>query len=112
MIAQQARPKRLRIQHALEELKGLILEHYPEAQFSIGRAADDASIVHLYVTVDIEDLEEVLDVVMDRTSEMLIDEGLPIFVIPLSPFERAIEIYREQQREGDERERARALGAS
>jgi hypothetical protein len=112
MSAEQIGHLDARIEQALEELKGLILRRYPDAQFSIVGDPDDPSIVVLDAIVDVEDTDEVLDVVIDRLGELRNDEGLPIFVVPLRPLERAIEIYREQQREREERERARALGAS
>ena len=51
-------------------------------------AEDDASIVHLLARVDVDDTEDVADLVMDRMIQMQVDEGLPIYVIPLRTPER------------------------
>jgi hypothetical protein len=73
---------------AVNELADLIRRHYPEATFQIVPAEDDASIVHLVARVDVDDTEDVADLVMDRMIQMQIDEGLPIYVIPLRTAER------------------------
>ncbi|MBI2908959.1 MAG: hypothetical protein HYX92_15055 [Chloroflexi bacterium] len=79
-----------RLQRAVAELQQMIREHYPTAQFKVSRADDDPREVHLITTVDIEDTEQVLDVVMDRLLELQVDERLPIHVIPLRPVERVL----------------------
>ena len=77
-----------RIQNALDELRGMILQHYPGATFQVSRAEDDPEIIHLTATADVEDTDEVVDVVVDRMLELHIDEGLPVYVIPVRPAER------------------------
>ncbi len=77
-----------RIRNALDELCGIILQHYPEATFHVSRAEDDPEIIHLTATADVEDTDEVVDVVIDRMLELHIDEGLPVYVIPVRPLER------------------------
>jgi len=77
-----------RISHALNELADLVRCRYPEATFQVTPAEDDPSIVHLLARVDVEDPEEVADLVMDRMIQMQVDEGLPIYVIPLRTPER------------------------
>lgn len=74
---------------ALEELAALISQHYPEASFRVSRGEDDPAIVQLVTTVDVEDTEPVLDVVMDRLLELQAHE-LPIFVVTERPLERTI----------------------
>jgi hypothetical protein len=44
--------------------------------------------VHLLARVDVDDTEDVANVVMDRMIEMQVDEGLPVYVIPLRTPER------------------------
>jgi len=44
--------------------------------------------------VDVEDTDEVVDVFMDRLLEMEIEEGLPVYVIPIRPIERAVRASR------------------
>jgi hypothetical protein len=79
-----------RIVQALNELTILIRTRYPDAQFEIGRGMDDAEAIHLTTTVDIEEPEDVVDLVIDRLLELQVDERLPIHVIPLRPPERVI----------------------
>ena len=76
------------IQNALGELRRIILQHYPEATFHVSRAEDDPEIIHLTSTVDVEDTDEVVDVVVDRMLELQIDDGSPVYVIPVRPMER------------------------
>ena len=88
MSAEPASELSRRLQAALGELEGLIRAHYPEAHFRVSPSQDDPEIVHLVTTVDVEDTDAVLDVVVDRMMQLQIEEQLPIFVIPLRPPER------------------------
>jgi hypothetical protein len=74
---------------ALEELKGLIRRHYPDAEFAISRSSEEPAIVHLVTVVDVDDTDRVLDVVIDRQIELQI-EGLPVFVVTERPPKRAM----------------------
>ena len=82
MTAERLPARDLRLQSALEELRGLILRHYPDARFEISRGIDDPEAVHLVAAVDADDLDDVVDLVIERMMEIQIEEGLPIFVIP------------------------------
>lgn len=73
---------------ALDELRALICQRYPEATFQITSAPDDPSIVHLVAEVDLDDTEELVDLVIDRMIAFQVDEGIPIFVIPRRTPER------------------------
>jgi hypothetical protein len=84
-----------RIQHALDELKGIIQRHYPAATFVVA-AGEDPEGVYLKPIVDVEDTEEVFDTVVDRLLQLQIDEELPVYVIPLRPLERVAKMMREQ----------------
>ena len=85
---------RPRMQQAVEELKGLVRERYPEAGFRVARSPEDPRIIHLWAIVD-EDGDVVIDVVIDRMMEIQIEDELPIFVIPVRPGERALEMRPE-----------------
>ena len=78
-----------RIDGAIEELKALILQHNPNARFRIGTNPDEAAIVELVVTVDDDDPNRLLDVVVDRQMELQV-AGLPVFVVTEPTPERAI----------------------
>src|SRR5688572_2652025 len=88
-----------RMNQALNELADLVRSSYPEATFQVTPAEDDPGIVHLLARVDVEDPEAVADLVMDRMIQLQVDEGLPIYVIPLRSPERiaALHAARKQQ---------------
>src|SRR4051794_8387996 len=88
MSAQAADELTPGVREALDELQALIRRYYPGAKFRVTRGRDDPQAIHLVTTVDVEDLDAVLDVVVDRMMELQIAEGLPIFVIPVRTPER------------------------
>ena len=81
---------------AVNELEQLVRSHYPDATFSVGRGQDDPEAIYVYATVDLEDTEPVVDLVIDRELELL-EEGLPVQVIPLRTPERNAAILKEQE---------------
>jgi hypothetical protein len=85
-----------RMRAAITELEDVIRSHYPEVTFSVSHGTDDPDAVHIYATVDLEDTEPVVDLVLERELELL-TEGLPIHVIPLRTPERNEAILRAQQ---------------
>jgi hypothetical protein len=86
-----------RVLAAVNELEELVRSRYPEASFRMGRGQDDPEAVYIYATVDLEDTEPVVDLVIERELELL-EEGLPVQVIPLRTPERNAAIWREQER--------------
>lgn len=85
-----------RVLAAVNELTELVRSHYPKATFSVGRSPDEPEAVHVYATVDLEDTEPVVDLVIERELELL-EEGLAVQVIPLRTPERNAAILREQE---------------
>lgn len=83
----------LRIQRAIDELKAMIKGRFPDASFDVYEG-DDPSGTYLRVTVDIDDTDEVTDLIIDRLVDMQVEEGLPVYVIPLRPLERVLEELR------------------
>ena len=77
-----------RMQSALSELQELIHTQHPTATFEVTRAEDDPNSIHLQATVDVDDPDQVLDLVIDRVLEFQVEERLPVHVIPLRPLER------------------------
>jgi hypothetical protein len=71
-----------RVKEAAEELKGLIRAKYPDAEFVLVRSADDRRSWNLWTMVNVEDPDEVGDLVIDREIDMLVEEHIPIHVIP------------------------------
>jgi hypothetical protein len=77
-----------RVQDAVRELQQMLLQRYPDATFEITPGPDDPESIHLIATVDVEDSDTVLDVVIDRLLELQVEERLPVHVIPVRPSER------------------------
>lgn len=77
---------------AIAELKALVRPRFPEAALSISRSDEDPSIVHLTTVVDIDDPDDVTDLVIDRMRVLLVDEGLPIYIIPIRSPERVASV--------------------
>lgn len=83
-----------RIQTAIKELKGKISERYPDATYEVSYG-EDPDGVRLMPVVDVEDILDVVDVVGDRLLELQVEEGLPLYVVPVRPPERVLEIMRK-----------------
>lgn len=99
MNASRRDPNDLRIDGAIDDLRALILARYPEAMFYVFNDEDSGDIC-LNATVDIDDTDDVMDVVIDRLVEIQVDEELPIWVTVALPLERAVERFRAQQQRG------------
>jgi hypothetical protein len=82
------------VERALVELQAMVTARWPGATFAVTRGQDDPEAIHLETTVDVDDTEEVLDLVLDRVLDLQIERGIPVHVIPLQPAER---IHQEQQ---------------
>jgi hypothetical protein len=75
---------------AVDEITRAIRQRYPEATFLISRGIDEPEQVHLWTTVDREDPDEVVDLVLERLLELEVDEGIPLYVIPIRTPERIL----------------------
>ncbi len=71
-----------RLQGAVDELQHLIRQLDPLATFQVV-PGEDPTGTYLLATVDVEDTELVMDVYMERLLTFQIDEGLPLYVLPL-----------------------------
>jgi hypothetical protein len=71
-----------RMQAALAELQGLIQQAYPTATFAVALGEDPEGL-YVLATVDVDDTDAVVDVYIDRLLTLQIDDGLPIYVVPL-----------------------------
>lgn len=79
-----------RVKKAIDELKMMIHERYPTATFAATKG-DDPTGMYLTATVDLEDPDEVMDLVIDRLLELQVDEELPIHVLPVRPWKRVMQ---------------------
>src|SRR3954447_5782807 len=82
-----------RIKEAVEELRTLIASRYPVASFDVYES-DDPKGVRLQATVDIEDLDEVMDGLMDALFNIQVERGLPVYVVMEQPLSRVAEQLR------------------
>jgi hypothetical protein len=82
------------MRQALKELEGIIGHRYPTATFDISRGEDDPEVVHLTTTVDLDDPDEVLDLVITRVMKLQVEEKLPLYVIPVRTPERVAALRR------------------
>ncbi|HZO32711.1 MAG TPA: hypothetical protein VFH48_42745 [Chloroflexota bacterium] len=90
MNGDHGNPHDPRVQQAVEELSRLILASYPQATLTVRPHPEEPSTTLLVATVDVEDLDEVLDVVFERMEQLRIDNGVPVLVLPVHPVERTI----------------------
>lgn len=88
MNPERVSPPAQRMQAAIAELQERIRDRYPAASFRVQYSPDEPEAVLLKTMVDVEDRDEVLDVVAERMMQLQIEEGLPIFVVPIRPPER------------------------
>ncbi len=86
-------------QAAVRELTGLIKERYPSASFDIGPGEEDPELTHITTVVDLDDPDEVTDLVIERMLALQLDEGVPVYVIPIRTPERVAKLRREQARQ-------------
>ncbi len=97
MTTENQRDLSSQMQSAVNELRQTVKERYPEATFRIYRGQDEPEAVHLIATVDIDDPDEVVDLVIERVLEFQLDKGLPVHVIPIRPLARVLEDQASQR---------------
>jgi len=86
-----------RRQQAVTELTRLIRQRYPSASFAVGPGEDDSAITHIIATVDVDDPDEVTDLAIEHELQLQIDEGVPVYVIPIRTPERVAKLVSEQR---------------
>jgi hypothetical protein len=79
-----------RVQTAIDEIRRTILQRYPTAQFAVERGHDEPENVHLVTTLDLDDPDEVIDLVLDRLLELQVEERIPLYLIPVRTPERIL----------------------
>lgn len=85
-----------RMEAAIAEMKALISNRYPTATYSVYEW-DDPEGIFMDAVVDTEDLDAVKRLFLSRMVDLQVDEGLPLFVIPLPTSERHEAMLRESQ---------------
>lgn len=80
-----------RVRAAVVELSDLVRREYPEATFDVVEG-EVPGTVWMWTTVDLVDTDPVVDLVIDRTMDLLVDEGIAIYVLPLRTTAREAEV--------------------
>ena len=88
-----------RRQQAVTQLEELIRARYPTASFALRVGIDDPEATYITATVDVEDPDDVIDLVLDRLLELQLDEHIPIYVLPVHTPERVADTLRQVRRE-------------
>jgi len=71
-----------RVTQAVSSLQTLILGRYPTASFATFQG-EDPDGTYLRAAVDVDDPDEVMDLAIDRLLEYQLDEGLPVYLLPV-----------------------------
>jgi len=98
-------------QSAVNELTGIIRQRYPTASFVVEPGEDDPDVTHITTTVDVDNPDEVVNLVIDRMLELQLDQGIPVYVIPIRTPER-VEVLRHRQKRGMAQQPAIVLSTS
>ncbi len=66
----------------IAEIERLILAAFPSTRFSV-EIGDDPVGTYLLAEVDSSDIDEVIDVYIDRLVDLQVEEGLKLHVLPI-----------------------------
>ena len=88
-----------KMQAAVDELVALIRQHHPQAQFRLSCDPAGSEAIHLIATVDTDDTDQVVHLVLDRMMQLQIDQELPIFIIPIRSPERESALLEAERSE-------------
>jgi hypothetical protein len=97
MRKEQSLTRDPQVQGAVEELRRLIADRYPGARFDVFER-DDPEGVRLQATIDVEDTDEVMDVIMDALFNIQVERGVPVYVVTEQPLPRVTEELRARAR--------------
>lgn len=84
-----------KMQAAVAELQHLILTRFPSTVFTVGEA-DDPDGLYMRAVVDVDDTDEVIEVFLDRMTDIQVEDGLPIYVVPVRTPERRAAVHQRQ----------------
>lgn len=79
-----------RILRAIDELESIVRNRYPDTRFAVAPAPDEPESILIWATVDVDDPDEVVDLVLDRMLELQIDQGIPVHLVPVRTPERVL----------------------
>lgn len=75
------RQSRQSVADYVQEIEGIIRTRFPDAEFEVVRRGRKE--VMLYVEGNFKNMFDVLDLVAERTTDILIDTGIQIQLVPL-----------------------------
>jgi len=84
------------LQQAVAELQHLITTHYPGTTFTVGPGSDDLEGTYITATVDLDDPDDVIDLVIGRVLAFQVEDGLPIHVVPIRTPERVAQLQHDR----------------
>lgn len=87
--------KAKKAQKFVAELCDIVKTRFPEAEFNVLEGADTGDI-HIYAYADIDSVWDMLPLVSDRTLDILLAEGISIYVIPMKKGTRADRLINDQ----------------
>jgi hypothetical protein len=76
-----ARKQKHSAEEHIEEFKAIIRSRFPDAEFELYKRRGREYNLHVYG--DFEDLYDVLDLTSERATDLLVDTGIWIHVLPL-----------------------------
>jgi len=76
-----------KMQAAVDEMKELITSHFPSTTYTLDEA-DDPESVYMRAIVDVDDTDDVIEIILDGLVDLQVDDGLPIYVVPVRTPER------------------------
>ncbi|MEA2513883.1 MAG: hypothetical protein QOJ59_3370 [Thermomicrobiales bacterium] len=82
-----------RVQAAIDDVQELIRRQYPAALFTLGRSEAPEGI-YVRAIVDTDDMDAVEQTFLDRLVDLLVEEALPIYVVPVRSPHRIAEMIR------------------
>ena len=86
-----------KVRKAVAELQGMISSKYPGTSFTVAPGEENPESTYISATVDLDDPDEVIDLVIERVLELQLDEGVPVHVVPLRPLERVIAVRKAER---------------
>jgi len=93
MSAERVNDHDPRVASALSELQAIIRARYPAALFAVSHGEDPEG-VYLRATVDVEDTDAVVDLVIDRLVAIQVEESLPVYFVPVRPLAQVASVRR------------------
>ncbi len=85
-----------RIRAAVAELQDMIRAHYPSTVFTVVEAEDPEGI-YVRAVVDVDDPDEVKEVFIDRMIDLQVEDGLPVYVVPVRTPKRLAALLQRQR---------------